>query len=351
MYILCYNSPESYRVKMNNDVLFLSLPLEILEKILLYLDYDSISKLREVCKAFDVIAGTCLTNGFLKVQVKHAKCLKQVKNAIPRRESERRAHKLFSKHDALQGLDTRLSLLKMTYNKYIVSHQCCFIPGKVLDELFSVLNKLNSSCQITSVTTLLQEVRDISSMAMEHFDEMIAPHLDSDSSSFSCIPFGFVSFASSASSFRDSWYGSTHNQSSSSKRGFDLTNTYPPRHQKCKHNFKAIRLTLKQYQKSLMNEKKIRKMQAAKIRYLKSTMQTLNETVQGLSTQTLELSAQLQALRNSLHDSGIHRDITSVQDVAVLATVSKVKKRKAISQLPECSTPKRLLSGINKEKS
>jgi len=80
----------------------------------------------------------------------------QIKEELPRRESERRKHKLYPRHDALQGLDTRFSLLKMTYNKYILSGACCFIPGKVLDEMFSVLHTINSCSPLQSTSGLLQ---------------------------------------------------------------------------------------------------------------------------------------------------------------------------------------------------
>ena len=57
----------------------------------------------------------------------------------------------------------------------------CFIPGKVLDETLSILRSVNRSLEANTQPSrpheLLQELRDISSMAMEHFDEQIAPGL------------------------------------------------------------------------------------------------------------------------------------------------------------------------------
>lgn len=50
---------------------------------------------------------------------------------------------------------------------------------QVLDELLSILWKLQSSDQPPRSHEFLQELRDISSMAMEHFDEKIAPGLKS----------------------------------------------------------------------------------------------------------------------------------------------------------------------------
>lgn len=63
---------------------------------------------------------------------------------------------------------------------------CCFIPGKVIDEVLNVLNTISTK-QMTSdgvckfvdrplrTHEILQELRDISSMAIEHFEEKVAP--------------------------------------------------------------------------------------------------------------------------------------------------------------------------------
>lgn len=74
-----------------------------------------------------------------------------MKAKLPRRESERRTHPLARHIDVLTGIfwnesiwsnclienqsflgiETRLSLLSMTYYKYTVLGVFCFIPGKV----------------------------------------------------------------------------------------------------------------------------------------------------------------------------------------------------------------------------
>ena len=82
----------------------------------------------------------------------HDLCLKEMKAKLPKRESERRIHPLAMNIDALNGMmhvhyscghiyylivffflviETRLSLLYMTYSKYVVLGCFCFIPGKV----------------------------------------------------------------------------------------------------------------------------------------------------------------------------------------------------------------------------
>jgi len=55
-----------------------------------------------------------------------------VKAKLPRRESERRSHPLARHVDILSAVETRLSLLNMTYSKFIDLGLCCFIPGKVI---------------------------------------------------------------------------------------------------------------------------------------------------------------------------------------------------------------------------
>lgn len=69
--------------------------------------------------------------GFNKMMKRHARLLKAIKVQLPRRESERRNHPLGKHSDILACIETRMSMLSMTYTKYIEVNLCCFIPGKV----------------------------------------------------------------------------------------------------------------------------------------------------------------------------------------------------------------------------
>ncbi|XP_027862439.1 F-box only protein 28 [Xiphophorus couchianus] len=159
----------------NNPLL--GLPIVAIETILNFLSYDEISMLRSVCKRMDMICQRVLNQGFLKVERYHSLCQRQVKAQLPRRESERRNHSLARHADILAAVETRLSLLNMTFMKYVDSNLCCFIPGKVIDEIYRVLRYVNSTRAPQRAHEVLQELRDISSMAMEYFDEKIVPIL------------------------------------------------------------------------------------------------------------------------------------------------------------------------------
>lgn len=80
--------------------------------------------------------------------------------------------------DVLSAVETRISLLGMTIMRYVDEGYCSFFPGKVLDELRRVYVTIKSSPEpISRSAELLRELRDISSMAMEHFDEVLLPQI------------------------------------------------------------------------------------------------------------------------------------------------------------------------------
>ncbi|XP_037679258.1 F-box only protein 28-like [Choloepus didactylus] len=159
----------------NNTLL--ALPIVAIENILSFMSYDQISQLRLVCRTMDLICQRMLNQGFLKVERYHSLRQKQVKAQLPRRESERRNYPLTRHADILAAVETRLSLLHMTFMKYVEPSLCCFIPGKVIDEIYRVLRYVSSTRAPQRAHEVLKELRDVSSMAMEYFDEKIAPVL------------------------------------------------------------------------------------------------------------------------------------------------------------------------------
>lgn len=92
-------------------------------------------------------------------------------------------------------------MLSMTYSKYIDMNLCCFIPGRVLDEIFRILVLVSKTRKTLRPHEVLQELRDISSMAIEHFDEKIAiilkPYVDASSNRSSVIDHKRITSASS----------------------------------------------------------------------------------------------------------------------------------------------------------
>lgn len=162
---------------MSSQFLIEYLPDHVIFKILGYLPYDYISRIRIVNSFFNRLCKQHLNRGFYKVEKVQSNFLKDLKSKLPRRESARRNHPYARHCDILTAIDTRMNLLSMTFGKYMDANLCCFIPGKIIDEIYNVLNILRTNCETPRTYEVLQELRDISSMAMEHFDEKIVPGL------------------------------------------------------------------------------------------------------------------------------------------------------------------------------
>ena len=134
--------------------------------------------------SFDQVCRRHLNLGFQRVEKIQSQYLKDLKSKLPRRESARRNHK-YAKHcDILTAIDTRYSistcrrrnlnfpkienslefcvffsrmnLLSMTFGKYIDANLCCFIPGKIIDEIYNVLAILKTKCDPPSTYEVLQ---------------------------------------------------------------------------------------------------------------------------------------------------------------------------------------------------
>ncbi|CAH8510224.1 unnamed protein product [Schistosoma rodhaini] len=154
------------------------LPLQLVEQVFKYLSYEEVSKLRETCRFFDVVCRGILNKGFKTIERMVVSFHSELRSQLPRRESERRNHLLNRHCETLSAIETRLSLLKMSIMRYADKDRCCFFPGKVLDEMEGVCRfiRLNQGVPIRPYD-ILHELRDISSMAMEHFEENILPSL------------------------------------------------------------------------------------------------------------------------------------------------------------------------------
>eukprot|EP00094_Tigriopus_californicus_P010639 TCALIF_10263-PA protein Name:"Similar to FBXO28 F-box only protein 28 (Homo sapiens)" AED:0.08 eAED:0.08 QI:0/0/0/0.66/1/1/3/0/348 len=154
---------------------FAMMPDCVLNRVFDFLSYDEVSQIRVLTKRINHLCQSHLNRGFKGAERYHAECIKEVKSKLPRRESVRRNHPLIRHSDILTAVETRLSLLSMTFMKFVDADLCCFIPGKVVDEIFRVLRKIRHEKVLPRAFDVLQELRDISSMAMEHFEEKIVP--------------------------------------------------------------------------------------------------------------------------------------------------------------------------------
>lgn len=112
-----------------------------------------------------------------------------------------RNHPSVISFDVLRSIDTRFSVLTMTYTKYINIGVCCFIPGKVIDEVLDVLGTISNANAGNSLAErplhgyevlddLRGKLRKICNVATDHFKNEIEPsllltkaHLDSTNTS------------------------------------------------------------------------------------------------------------------------------------------------------------------------
>eukprot|EP00096_Caligus_rogercresseyi_P010254 TRINITY_DN3673_c0_g1_i2.p1 TRINITY_DN3673_c0_g1~~TRINITY_DN3673_c0_g1_i2.p1 ORF type:complete len:290 (-),score=84.78 TRINITY_DN3673_c0_g1_i2:1139-2008(-) len=158
---------------------FQDFPLIVHERILSYTSFHEVSKLRLTSRRMNTLCIYVLRSGFNAAERLHASLSKMIRAQLPRRESQRRGHPLSRHSEILASIETRLSLLNMTFMKFVQSGRCNFIPGKVIDELMRVLRIVGQEkINIPKPFDLLQELRDISSMSMEYFDEQILPSLE-----------------------------------------------------------------------------------------------------------------------------------------------------------------------------
>jgi len=85
----------------------------------------------QVSKSLNELSMASLNYGFTQAENFYTVVQREIKKKLPRRESERRDHPYCRHADILSAIETRMSLLQITYAKYIETGYCCFIPGKV----------------------------------------------------------------------------------------------------------------------------------------------------------------------------------------------------------------------------
>ncbi|XP_063893194.1 F-box only protein 28 [Helicoverpa armigera] len=155
----------------------LDLPVEVIEKIITYLGFKSVSHLRMVNRQFNSICSSILNSTFQRLQNQMLHRFQSIKAKMPRRESARRSHPLACESDIIETLHMRLSLLQMTFGKHIERKHCCFFPGEILDEVYSILSYLKTTTKLARPYKVTDELFDLTTMAMEYFKEHIEPNL------------------------------------------------------------------------------------------------------------------------------------------------------------------------------
>ena len=93
-------------------------------------------------------------------------------------------HPLARHCDVLTAIETRISLLSMTFMKYVELDLCCFIPGKVIDEIYAVLRSVNSSKTVNRSCEVLQVSGPKPFHCLVRFLSSYACHPNSASKSF-----------------------------------------------------------------------------------------------------------------------------------------------------------------------
>ncbi|KAI1716783.1 F-box only protein 28 [Ditylenchus destructor] len=178
-------------VNSNNSNAFVQLPAVVFQKLVRYLSYEEMSRTRQVCQKLKYHCEHQLNEGFTTLGRQVSGSTAKLKKQLPKKESERRAHPLNRYSEVFSALETRYTLLSMTYKKFIDMNMCCFIPGRVLDIAFGIVRRINGylanegNIIQLDVIQILRDIRDYSSMAMEHFDEHIAPQFTSNKSMLS----------------------------------------------------------------------------------------------------------------------------------------------------------------------
>ncbi|XP_076631925.1 F-box only protein 28-like isoform X2 [Colletes latitarsis] len=109
----------------------LDLPIEILEKIFSYLNYDTVARLRPVCQQMEHICASILNSTILKLKTQMLNRYNAIEAQIPKPESICRNHQLVCESHIIETLHMRLTLLQMSFGNHVERAHCCSFPGKM----------------------------------------------------------------------------------------------------------------------------------------------------------------------------------------------------------------------------
>lgn len=225
----------------------LDMPYEILDRIFSFAGYKEVSNARLVSSQMNQLCINILNSTFAKLQSQMKKRFENIKKVMPRRESARRSHPLSYECDIVETCCMRLSLLHMAFGRYIERKHCCFFPGAILDEVYSVLHYIKVSPELGRPYKITEELIDLSSMAMEYFKD----HLEPTMPQIGFFSKGFLE-GSSTSSTKNNFMFVSPSSRQSNKSGQSSSMPSPPQsNMVLRKGIRKIKQGMKKYNNQL----------------------------------------------------------------------------------------------------
>ena len=186
--ITTFSSSISNMDNGTNTLSIENLPDLVLEEILSKLEYHDVATFRRINKRFNNIGSIILNKGYKSTKMQHTKLYKAVKTEVTQTQKTKSLnyHVLLRHYDILTTIGSHLTLLDNTFLKYTSLNLCCFIPGRVIDEMLSIFQTIQeerqfkhegSKCRCSNAFKHLKRCIDASHEAINHFSEKIIPTL------------------------------------------------------------------------------------------------------------------------------------------------------------------------------
>jgi len=171
-------------VKKSKTVTILNLPDVPFFKILGFSSYNQVANLRPVCKKFNEMCGKQLNHGFQKARAKIRPMLKEIDPLVPKRPSQRYKHKMYKNLSILEDIGNFVEYLGKQIQESADVNLCfCFYPGKILDEMMSLMRQVSTKEPLPSSSSLVllpdisAEFKDLKTLILNHFYQNFSPKL------------------------------------------------------------------------------------------------------------------------------------------------------------------------------
>ncbi|OXU28784.1 hypothetical protein TSAR_003567, partial [Trichomalopsis sarcophagae] len=137
------NDPLNTKIDIHNmHILFL--PEEMLFQILSLLNFETIGKLRSVCREFNKVCCSILNAGYTKLQDKvkeRYECISHMPRQVPMKCDKQ----------IIMFLSAELHKLHSIFKTHIEENCCCFFSGSFLDDAYTLL-EMSKSNAVVNVT-------------------------------------------------------------------------------------------------------------------------------------------------------------------------------------------------------